>query len=272
MVINVYLHKESSSIPSKSDWEVSMTCWTHIVGMKLSIHHLFDITVHVSGFGGEDFGVLTVEVMLCHCWLFHLSKVDMPVELSQPSLNRWSVCPRRPVHTSRECCTLQQSSVPAHHSQNKGIWTHTGYYRHLTSTGKKSYNRCIRNVVQTNMGICWMNIVLPQAFKCWTFYSTYLLINIQILEKPDIWGKLNDSITQDLHDTHTNIAVTATQWHTLGSTKGSHVKTSHLIIIVQNKLWQQTYYYTFAIAPWCAKTQSWAYKINIVIAYRGCGD
>lgn len=38
----------------------------HIVGIKLSFDHPFGIMVHVSGFGGEDFGVLTVKVMLLH--------------------------------------------------------------------------------------------------------------------------------------------------------------------------------------------------------------
>lgn len=36
----------------------------HSVGIKLSFDHLYGIMVHVSGFGGQEFGVLTVKVML----------------------------------------------------------------------------------------------------------------------------------------------------------------------------------------------------------------
>jgi len=45
-----------------------------------------------------------------------------------------------------------------------------------------------------NMEIGLINILLPQMLKRWNILFS-LLINIQMLEKPDMWEKVNDSIT-----------------------------------------------------------------------------
>jgi hypothetical protein len=47
-----------------------------------------------------------------------------------------------------------------------------------------------KNVVQMNTEICYLKCLNVE-----TFYSAYLLINIQMLEKPDTWEKVNESST-----------------------------------------------------------------------------
>jgi hypothetical protein len=61
--------------------------------MELNLNGLFDQPVHVSGFGGQDLGVLELDTMspadamFSHCRLVWMSQMNVPVSMEQP------VCP-----------------------------------------------------------------------------------------------------------------------------------------------------------------------------------
>lgn len=64
----------------------------HVVGIELHLQGLADELVHTAWFGGEDFGVLELDVMvlvkhvLCHCQVVRLSKLNKLAVFFQPGL------------------------------------------------------------------------------------------------------------------------------------------------------------------------------------------
>jgi hypothetical protein len=82
----------------------------HFVGMECNTGHKLDGKAHVFGFGGEDTGVLELDVMFivktifCHCQYVWLSLTDKLVFLFHCNVGNLSAhC--RPDHTWRKCCT-----------------------------------------------------------------------------------------------------------------------------------------------------------------------
>jgi hypothetical protein len=61
--------------------------------MQIDLNGLFDKPVHVSGFGGQDRGVLELDtmspadVMFSYCRLVWMSQMNVPVVLLDPTIN-----------------------------------------------------------------------------------------------------------------------------------------------------------------------------------------
>jgi hypothetical protein len=96
------------------------------VRMQLEPSGLPDHPVHVSGFGGQDLGVLDLDAMSLADAVFGCSRFvwmsqrNVPVMLLDPGIN--GTAQSNLDHIRRVCCTRLVSSVPGCPSRTEGSW------------------------------------------------------------------------------------------------------------------------------------------------------
>jgi hypothetical protein len=121
--VSTYFKGEDNGFPRLAQTEAILL--VHVVLIQLDLNGLPDELVHVSGFGGQDLGVLELDTMSLAMFGYGqfvwMSQTNVPVVLLDPGINGTASVPNVNLTTfAGYAVHAWEFSVPGHPSQAEG--------------------------------------------------------------------------------------------------------------------------------------------------------